>query len=288
MDGDGIDDMFDGSHGRLSWPGRVVVRLLAIWGKLVGGVTGLVIGGPIGAALGAVAGHAFDSWQAERRAARLEQAEDAEPLFGDPMETRRVAFATAVIALGAKLAKVDGVVTRDEIRAFKRVFEISDDDVGSVARVYDEAKRSPHGFEPYARQIAILFAHDPAVLEQLLTGLFEIASVDGHPNAAELDYLARVAAILGFSPRQFATIRARYVARHRPARIGTDPYAILGVSRRARDEDIRKVYRHLVREHHPDRLTAKGVPEEFVARANEKLATINAAFDQIAKERGLR
>jgi DnaJ like chaperone protein len=260
---------------------------LAIWGKLIGGVTGLAVGGPIGALLGAVAGHAYDTWREEVRQALPRGTSPEPPLFEDPMETRRVAFATAVIVLAAKLAKVDGVVTRDEIRAFKRIFRIDDDEVGDVARIYDEAKRSPQGFEPYARQIRTLFLRDPAMLEELLDGLFQVASADGAINPAELDYLARVAAILGFGPRQFEAIRARYVAYRRPE-APSDPYAVLGLSRRADKDEIRATWRKLVREHHPDRLIAKGLPKEFIDQANRKVAAINAAFDQIAKERGLR
>lgn len=263
-------------------------RVVAIWGKLIGGVTGLAIGGPIGGLLGAVAGHAYDSWREEARA-RLQDPRGERPsIFTDPLETRRIAFATAVIVLGAKLAKVDGVVSADEIRAFKRVFKISDEEVGDVARIYNEAKRSAAGFEPYARQVATLFGHDRAVLEELLDGLFEVASADGAINRAELTYLAKVAAILGFGPRQFNAIRARYVAYQAPGQVARDPYAVLGLSRRASNDEIKQAYRRLVREHHPDRLTAKGMPAEFVEQANRKLAAINAAVDQIEKERGLR
>ena len=209
-------------------------------------------------------------------------------MFADPTETRRIAFATAVIVLGAKLAKVDGVVTRDEVRAFKRVFRIDDAEVGDVARIYNEAKSSAQGFEPYARQIAALFGHDPFLLEELLTGLFEVARADGELNPAEVDFLRRVAAIFGFDIAGFELIRRRFSATARNLSGADDAYAVLGLSRKASDDEIKQTYRNLVREHHPDRLVAKGMPEEFVERANKTLAAINVAYDRIEKERNLK
>jgi DnaJ like chaperone protein len=209
-------------------------------------------------------------------------------VFADPTETRRIAFATAVIVLGAKLAKVDGVVTPDEVRAFKQVFRIDDGEVGDVARIYNQAKTSARGFEPYARQIAALFGNDPYLLEELLVGLFEVARADGELNPAEVDFLRRVAAIFGFNVTAFEQIRARFSATARKLSGADDAYAVLGISRSASDDEIKRTYRKLVREHHPDRLVAKGMPEEFVERANERLAAINAAYDRIEKERNLK
>jgi DnaJ like chaperone protein len=268
-----------------------------MWGKIVGGTAGLVIGGPIGAVIGAVAGHAYDHYLADhaparladrRTSARSQPDPDMPPIFADPAETRRIAFATAVIVLGAKLAKADGVVSPDEIRAFRRVFRVDDGDVGDVARIYNQAKLTARGFEPYARQIAALFGRDAALLEELLTGLFEVARADGELNSAEVDFLRRVAGIFGFDARAFEQIRARYAATARNLHGADDAYAVLGIKRGAADDEIKQTYRQLVREHHPDRLVAKGLPEELVEQANNRLATINAAYDRIAKERGLR
>ena len=286
-----------------------------IWGKILGGAAGLAIGGPIGAIIGAVAGHAYDSYREQEKRARLAAPgsaaghgrslaaqrpasgperwartsrggwQEPPPIFADPTETRRIAFATAVIVLGAKLAKVDGVVTRDEMRAFKRVFRIDDGEVGDVARIYNQAKASAQGFEPYARQIAALFGHDPFLLEELLNGLFEVARADGELNPAEVDFLRRVAAIFGFDVAAFEMIRARFSATARNLSGADDAYAVLGLTRSASDDEIKQTYRNLVREHHPDRLVAKGMPEEFVERANKTLAAINAAYDRIEKER---
>jgi DnaJ like chaperone protein len=273
---------------------------LQVWGKIIGGVAGFAIDGAFGALLGVIAGHLFDHFWAGPSAARVahRKTENAgadprrrqapPPIFADPAETRHIAFATALIVLGAKLCKADGRVTRDEISAFKRVFPIDDDEVGDVGRIFNQAKASARGFEPYARQIASLFGHDPVLLGELLTGLFEVARVDQRITPAEVEFLRRVAIIFGFDLTTFEQLHTRFSATARDLSGTDDAYAVLGLSRAATDEEIRRIYRQLVREHHPDRLVAKGMPAEMVEQANRTLAGINAAYDRIAKERNLR
>ena len=250
-----------------------------MWGKIVGGAAGFALGGPLGALLGGIAGHAVDRRTSQRGRARGERRRDQR---GRDVrdETRRVAFTIAVIALGAKMAKADGVVTADEVRAFMEVFQIETRDMKSVARVFDLAKRDARGFEPYAKQVATMFRKEPAVLEDLLDGLFHIAQADQIYDPRENEFLARVAQIFGFSEAEFARIRESHVGLDE-----ADPYTILGVSRDASDEAIKAQYRKLIREHHPDKLIAQGLPEEFVAVANDKLAVINDAYDRVEKAR---
>jgi DnaJ like chaperone protein len=193
-----------------------------------------------------------------------------------------VAFTIGMIALSAKMAKADGVVSMQEIRAFKDVFHIPPEELANVARVYNLAKQDVAGYESYARQVAKLFWAEHEILEDVLDGLFHIAKSDGVVHDRELHYLERVAAIFGFDAREFAGIRARHV--HTPA---DDPYGILGVSPGAPDREIKARYRTLVRDNHPDRHIAAGMPEELVAIATERLAAINAAYERIARERGL-
>lgn len=241
---------------------------VSIWGKVVGGVAGFAIGGPLGAILGAIAGHALDG-------ARGRAAHD--------LESERLAFAAAAIVLGAKMAKADGAVVRDEINAFKRVFRIPPEEVGAVSRLFNVAKREPGGYEPYARQMARIFADRPAVLEELLDALLHIAKADGAVHPAELAYLGAVARIFGFSDADFQRIRAEG---ERPEEV--DPYAVLGLVQSSSEVEIKRAYRKLTRENHPDRLIAQGVPTELVELANEKMAAINAAYDRIARDRGLK
>ncbi|HEX2594135.1 MAG TPA: DnaJ family molecular chaperone [Rhizomicrobium sp.] len=241
---------------------------MSIWGKISGAAAGAIVGGPVGAVLGAVAGHVLLD--------RLINAAAAPP--SDP----GVAFTIAMIALSAKMAMADGVVTRDEIEAFDRLFRVPPSEKANVHRVFNLARRDTAGYEAYATQIARMYAGNPAVLEDIMDGLFEIAKADHVLHPGEAQFLERVAEIFGFAPNEFRRIRASHF------RDAADPYVILGVSFTATENEIRSAYRRLVRENHPDSLIARGVPEEFIKLATDKLSTINNAFDVIEKERGWR
>ena len=257
--------------------GRGHNHRMSIWGKVIGGVAGFALGGPLGALLGAIAGHAADR--------RIEQAEPAvleDQSLDDRSATRQIAFTIAVIVLGAKMAKADGVVSHAEVAAFKEVFHVPANELKNVARVFDQAKEDPAGFEPYAKQIARMFRKDHPVLEELLDGLFHIAKADGGVHEAEIAFLKSVANIFGLDENDFARLREGHLGPDK-----ADPYTILGTNRMASNEEIKQAWRKLVRDTHPDKLMAQGLPHEFVELANEKLATINAAYDKVAKERGI-
>lgn len=256
---------------------------MSIWGKLIGGAAGFALGGPIGAIVGVAAGHFVDRMAGARRGGRLIASDTAASDTATKQATKQTAFSVALVVLAAKMAKADGRVTREEIAAFKRVFPVPDSHAPTVARIWDEARREATGFEPYAEQIVAIFPHDHTVREELLGALFHIAMADGTLHDAERAYLARVAAIFGFDERAFARVMASHMGGGE-----SDPYEVLGLDSGASDDTIRKTYRGLIREHHPDRLVAQGMPEEMIQVANERMAAINAAYDRIAKLRGLR
>jgi len=256
------------------------VENVSIWGKIIGGVAGFAVGGPLGAILGVGAGHAVDKIRGQNQEG---QYQDGQPGGIENLgATKQVAFTVAIIVLSAKMAKADGQVTRDEVDAFKEIFRVPDSEMKGVGLIFDKAKKSADGFEPYAEQIAKMFSHEPAVLEELLGGLFHIANADGVIHPGELAYLQTVSDIFGFGPDRFERVKATYA----PAQ-ETSPYEILGIAADASDDEIKKVYRALIRENHPDTVIAQGMPQEFVDLANEKMATINAAYDDIRKKRGL-
>lgn len=192
---------------------------------------------------------------------------------------KSIGFTIGMIALGAKMAMADGTVTQDEVMAFKQVFNVPEKDLAAVARVFNLAKQDTAGYETYARQIARLFKSKAPILEDVLDGLFHIAKADNAVHPAELEYLRRVAAIFGFAETEFARIGARHVA---PGH--DDPYLVLGLEASAHVDEVKRRYRKLVREHHPDKHIAAGVPEELVAVANERLQYINEAYGRIIKE----
>ncbi|WP_339631354.1 TerB family tellurite resistance protein [uncultured Sneathiella sp.] len=246
---------------------------MAIWGKILGGAAGLLVGGPLGALVGGLAGHAVDKY-------RETSTEIDEGIGGH--QVKQVAFTIAVIALGAKMAKADGVVTREEVKVFKQVFRIPPNEEKNVGRVFNMARQDTAGYEEYAAQVERMFRDTPHLMEDLLHGLFAIAMADGVLHPAEDIYLQNVASIFGFNEAAYARIRS-YHAKDGEA----DPYQILGVSADISDAELKQAYRRLIRENHPDKVMAEGLPQEFVDVANDKLAKINAAYDQIAKIRGL-
>ena len=197
-------------------------------------------------------------------------------VVGDEEQRRQVAFTVAMIGLSAKMAKADGVVTQEEIDAFRDLVEFPADEADNVARLYNLAKQDVAGFDAYARRIARLFDGEDAILEDILDGLFHIAMADGVLHDREASYLQIVASQFGMDDVEYRRVRARHVFDGE-----VDPYIVLGVDPGLAYEDVRRVYRKLVAENHPDRLMARGVPAEFVKIASERLAAINAAFDQI-------
>ena len=227
---------------------------------------GDALGGPLGALLGGIASQAADSFR--------------QITNDDTDGTQQIAFTIGVIALGAKMAKADGQVTRDEVEAFKQIFKVPPEDMKDVARVFNQARKDVAGYEAYASQIANLFEPAMQTLEDLLHGLFHIAKADQVVHPAELDYLKKVAEIFGFNEASFSRIRSYHLGPDL-----ADPYTILGIEPNASEEEIKRTWRALIQENHPDRAMARGLPQEFVDLATEKLATINDAYDRISRQR---
>lgn len=202
-------------------------------------------------------------------------------VLGTSEQRRGVAFTVAVVALSAKMARVDGRVTNDEVEAFRRYFSVAPGEESSVRRLFALAQADVAGYETYAARIGALFADEPRVREDVLEGLFLIAAADGWLHESELAFLERVAALFHVSPATFHRIKARYVSDP------DDPYVILGVSPDASPTEIKARHRQLVRSLHPDMLIARGVPAEFVRIANDRLAEVNAAWAKVTAERRL-
>jgi DnaJ like chaperone protein len=190
---------------------------------------------------------------------------------------RSVGFTIAVIALGAKMAKADGMVTRDEVTAFREVFQIAEDDAAGAAKVFNLARQDVAGFDDYARRIAKMFEGDSAMLCDLMEGLFHIAMADGiyHPN--ENAFLEEVADIFGMSETSFVSLKARFVPDTSPL-----PHTVLGIEPGASMEQARAAWRTLVRANHPDALVARGLPEEAVRMAEKRMIAINRAWETLS------
>ncbi len=243
----------------------------SFWGLLAGGGAGLAIGGPLGALVGALAGHVL--------------IDRDNPLFGEGAlfgpAPRELIFTTGLVALSAKMARSDGVVTGDEVAAFRSIVDVPPAEMPRIEKLFDLAKQTSDGFEGYAAQIATAFRDEPTLLEDVLDGLFLIAAADGAVHHAEAAYLRDVATLFGISDRDYARIEARHLTRR------DDPYLVLGADRSWTDEQLKRHYRTLVATIHPDREIARGLPVEAVRIATERLAAINVAWDRIRAERAV-
>ena len=238
---------------------------MSIWGKLAAAAARLSIGGPIGTLLGGVAGQYPNDRDQEHV-----PAED------------QVAFTVGVIALGAKMGKADGVVTTDEVNAFKEVFKVPEGEMKNVARIFNLSRQYVAGYEAYAEQLAAMFKGNRKLLEDVLEGLFHIAWADNRLDPREEQFLAQVAKRFGFTDTEFSYINARHVIAEE-----RNPYHVLGVMPSISNDELKSHYHRLIADNHPDKLIARGVPKEFITIATKKAAAINEAFDAIAKERGV-
>jgi DnaJ like chaperone protein len=257
---------------------------MGYWGKIIGGVAGFAMGGPVGMMVGAALGHAADSGAMSNLGQTYRPFGPARvaSMFG----RREELFGTTVVVLSAKLAKCDGPVSRLEIDAFKRSFRIPAQSARDIGRLFDQARDSPDGFEPFALQLGEAYADNHEALEQVLNALFAIAQADGPVNLAEQDFLRRVHR--GFRLDNLAWDRARGAMPRPPVSDDQpDPYRILGVPRNAAPQELRDAWKRLMRENHPDSMASRGVSDALIKRATDKVASINAAWDRIKRERGL-
>jgi len=195
--------------------------------------------------------------------------------FKSPPE-KSVAFTIAVIALGAKMAKADGEVTRNEVIAFRQVFQIPPEDEAQAGKLFDLARTDVAGYDIYASKIARMFENDSDILRDLIEGLFHISMADGHYHPSEDAFIEDVSRIFGLPPQLFTCLRSRYVPGAAP-----DPYSVLEIEHNADLTAAHKAWKRMVRESHPDNLMARGLPAEAIALANTRLITINNAWDEI-------
>lgn len=250
-----------------------------ILGKLIGVLLGFVLSKQslLGAVLGLIIGH----WIDRKLAAWLNRrGANGGPAGQARIGRREEIFTIAVVNLAAKLAKIDGVVVRAEIDAFKTAFKVPPGQGGAIGKMFDRARANTGDYEGHARTLADNFSDSPVLLAEVLTALHRIALADGTLHPSEQAFLEKVAAIFGLAETRFGNEAPR------AAGAESDPYAVLGVGRAAPMSEIKAVWRKLTREHHPDAMMARGVPKEYVDLATERMAAINAAYDRIRAERG--
>ena len=239
---------------------------MSVWGKFIVSAAGFALGGPIGPLIGAVAGHAIDKIKTKQK-------------LPEESALKQIGFTVGVIVLSAKMAKADGKVTKEEIRAFQNKISVPENEIKNVARLWDQAKKTTDGFEVYAQQICQLLGKNSSVLEELLNLLIIIAKADGKITKSEILYLKQVSIIFGFSIEKFERIYSSNLWEI------SDPYQILGVTRNTPIVEIKNKWKLLASNHHPDKLIAQGLPIDFIEKSTNRLQEINNAWDIIKSQK---
>ncbi len=237
---------------------------MSIWGSLIGGMIGFSLGGPFGMLLGSLLGGKISR---SRSAAGFSAINQGQRMF-----------ALSLIVLSAKISKADGQVSKEELIAVKDKLKIPENEIDQVGKIFNKAKEESTGYEPYAQQIAQFYKGNINVLEEVINILFYIAESDGEVSKSEIEMIENIAKIFGLSEKQYLSIKE--------SRKGTDklnPYVVLESKPDDDLSEIRKKYLLLSKQHHPDLLLSKGVPQEVIEESKNKMRAINNAWDQIQK-----
>lgn len=236
---------------------------MSIWGSLIGGMIGFSLGGPFGMLLGSLIG------------GKISRAKGS---FNNSFAQPQQVFALSLIVLSAKLSKADGQVSKEELIAVKDKLKIPDNELDQVGKIFNKAKEESTGYQPYAEQIAQIYKNNLNVLEEVINILFYIAEADGNISDAELNMIEDISRIFGLNQTQFNSLKES-----RKSSDKLNPYVVLESNPEDNIADIRKKYIKLSKEHHPDLLLSKGVPEEVIDESKKKMRAINSAWDQIQK-----
>lgn len=236
---------------------------MSIWGSLIGGMIGFSLGGPFGMLLGSLIG------------GKISRAKGSiNNSFAQPQQI----FALSLIVLSAKLSKADGQVSKEELIAVKDKLKIPENELDQVGKIFNKAKNESTGYEPYAQQIAQIYRGNLNVLEEVVNILFYIAEADGNISKSEMNIIQDIAKIFGLNENQFNSLKES-----RKSSDKLNPYIVLESNPNDDLSDIRKKYLKLSKEHHPDLLLSKGVPNEVIEESKKKMRAINSAWDQIQK-----
>ena len=237
---------------------------MGIWGSLIGGMIGFSLGGPFGMLLGSLLG------------GKISRARTTSG-FSAAAQGQKV-FALSLIVLSAKLSKADGQVSREELIAVKDKLKIPEHELDQVGKIFNKAKEESVGYEPYAKQIAHFYNGHINILEEVINTLFYIAEADGKVSNEEFEMIKHISQIFGLNEIEFNGI-----VESRKSSDKLNPYLVLESSPDDDIQTIRKRYLKLSKEHHPDLLVSKGVPEEVLKESKKKIRAVNLAWDQIQK-----
>ncbi len=260
---------------------------MAWWGKLVGGAFGFMMGGPLGAALGAALGHQFD-----KGLGKLDGVVGVEFLRVGDQQRVQAAFFTATFSVLGHLAKSDGHVSSSEIATVENIMSqmrLNRDQRKAAIELFKVGKQDKFPLNEALDQFRLECHHRTTLLQMFLEIQVQAALADGSMDATEKALLKRMAARLHFPDDSIDEILrfvrgAGSVNRRDVPRLD-DAYQVLGVDKSAGDAEVKRSYRRLMSQHHPDKLVAKGLPDEMLKLATEKTQQIQKAYDRIRESR---
>ncbi len=251
---------------------------MSLLGKIIGGTIGFAMAGPLGAIAGAALGHAFDTGgQTYPTAQRTRLSSGEEAQF---------TFFVAAFSMLAKLAKADGRVSKEEVDAVEH-FMVYDLNLNPESRrlatnLFHAAIESQDNFVDFATQFYSQFRTQHQMLDLMIDILLRVSVADGALSASEENLVLSAVRIFNFSDEKYRKLKSKYIQdvdKH---------YATLGCDRNDSNDHIKRQYRKLVSDYHPDKIASKGLPEEFTKFANNKFREIQEAYDVIKKERRIR
>ncbi len=274
-------------------------------GKIILGLLGMLVGGPIGLIIGLFIGHMLD-----KGAERVQSFNPFRPYGAGEQEAVQKALFDTVFSVMGHLAKADGRVSEDEIaqaRAVMDRMQLNEQQRQQAITLFNQGKSSDFPLDDTIRQFAATVHRRKQLILVLLEILLQIALADGTLHKEEEAVLLKVAEGLGVPPQQFRQILNMLLAQAQfssgqgggsyggqqqasgPSRPSlSQAYQVLGVAESASNLEVKKAYRKLMSEHHPDKLASRGVPEEMIRLATEKTAEIGKAYDMIKEQRGFR
>lgn len=264
------------------------------WGKVIGGALGFAVSGPIGALLGAAIGHSFDKG--------LNGIESMSP---EDLSTESIqaAFFTATFSIMGRVAKSDGIVSQEEIdvaQATMSRMQLNDEQVKAAQALFSQGKSASFDYRAIAQQLREECGRRTNLLQMFLEIQIATALADGELHESEQAILLELAELLGFKRQQFEQLLAMAVAQQRfynkdrgfsaqnSASQLEEAYDVLGLEDTCSDQELKRAYRRLMSQHHPDKLVAKGLPEEMMKLATEKTQQIKEAYELVKRNRNIK
>ncbi len=252
-------------------------------GKMIGGTIGLALGGPLGAIAGAAFGHAFVDKKEDEYLKSIPGGQGAARASLSTNEQAQLVFCTAAFSMLAKIAKADGKISQNEIDAveafMKNDLQLDEAGQGTAKQIFRQAVNSTEQFDAFATQFYSVFRTQPRILELMLDILFRVSSADGTVSEDEEVMILTATRIFNISDTDYQRFKSRYV------KVTNKYYSVLKLDETASVSDIKKQYRRMVSEYHPDKIQGKGLPEEFIKFAGDKFREIQDAYDHIRKEK---